>query len=156
MSTVEQPNIHLQRLQEAIGAVCPILSLYSPAVGVAEFIADPSATAPQLAAARALIEGGFDWSNAAHNIWRLAKLRQQAESAIDNATDRLEQVDRAIALMMLHDVDTPLRDWITQFKVAVATSTNFANMQSKIAALPNMPTRTVAQLVEALKNRLQT
>ena len=148
--------IHTERLYEALIAACPIESLsVNTDSQTATFVPGAGATAGQITAGNAVI-AGFDWSLAAYNAWRLAKLKQQAEAALDNATDRLEQVDRAIALTVLLDVDTPLREWITQFKAAVAASTNFANLQSRIAALPNLPNRTTAQLIAAVKGRLQT
>ena len=148
--------IHTERLYEALIAACPIESLsVNTDSQTATFVPGAGATAGQITAGNAVI-AGFDWSLGAYNTWRNGKVRQQAETALDNARDRLEQVDRAIALTLLMDVDTPLREWITQFKAAGAASTNFANLQSRIAALPNMPNRTTAQLISAVKGRLQT
>lgn len=148
--------VHTERLYGALIAACPIESLsVNTDSQTATFVPAAGASGAQIAAGNAVI-AGFDWSVAAYNAWRLAKLKQQAETALDNATDRLEQVDRAIALTVLHDVDTPLREWITQFKAAVAASTSLANLQTRVAALPNMPNRTVPQLIAAVKGRLQT
>lgn len=148
--------IHTERLYEALIAACPIESLsVDTDAQTATFVPAAGANAAQIAAGNVVITT-FDWSVSAYNTWRLAKVKQQAEAALDNATDRLEQISRAIALTVLHDVDTPLREWITQFKAATAAATNLTDLKTRVAALPNMPNRTVPQLIAAVKSRLQT
>lgn len=47
-----------------------------------------------------------------------------------------------------------LRQWIVSFKVEAAAATNLSNFQSRIASLPNLPDRTLAQLKTAIENRI--
>ncbi len=49
-----------------------------------------------------------------------------------------------------HKENNLLRGWITQFKAAVAAAFSLSDLQTRIAALPNMPERSVQQLLEAV------
>ena len=45
-----------------------------------------------------------------------------------------------------------LRNWIADFKQAVADSTSLSDLKAKVAALPNMPLRTKQQVITALRD----
>ena len=145
--------IHTERLYESILAVCPIgsLNVNTDTQGVV-FVAGAGATAPQIAAANAVI-AAFDWSLAAYNTWLVNKVRQRAKDALDAALERENRIDRAIAQIMLQEVNN-LRQWMMDFKAQTALATNLANLQTRVAALPNLPQYTENQLITAIKNRI--
>lgn len=62
---------------------------------------------------------------------------------------------KAIAAVVIDELNT-LRQWIAAFKVEVAAATNLANLQSRVASLPNMPDRTAAQARTAIKNAINS
>lgn len=47
-----------------------------------------------------------------------------------------------------------LRGWITDFKVEVAAAANLGDLKTRIAALPDLPDRTLAQLKTAITARI--
>lgn len=47
-----------------------------------------------------------------------------------------------------------LRGWIVDFKVEVAAAANLGDLKTRIAALPDLPDRTLAQLKTAITNRI--
>lgn len=47
-----------------------------------------------------------------------------------------------------------LRQWEMEFKNEVAAATSLANLQSRVATLPDLPDRTLAQLKTAILNRI--
>ena len=49
-----------------------------------------------------------------------------------------------------HKENNALRSWITDFKAAVAAASSLIDLQTRIAGLPNMPARTVEQLLDAV------
>jgi len=59
----------------------------------------------------------------------------------------------ALALLSLEEINA-LRQWITSYKAAVAGATSLANLQTRVAALPNVPDRSRAQLLAAVRNKL--
>lgn len=68
--------------------------------------------------------------------------RKAARAFIDNGGKRF-------ALIVLDEINA-LRQWDMDFKAAVAASTSLANLQSRVAALPNLPQRTIEQLKNAM------
>lgn len=75
----------IERLHEAIKAVCPIVGVSVPTIGTSVGVSiqfDPSATAPQQANAQSVV-AGFDWSQNAHDTWLNEKQRTEAVQAID-------------------------------------------------------------------------
>lgn len=83
----------------------------------------------------------------------LTKIRTEAAELLA-ATDRTARALRAVALTALDEINA-LRDWITQFKAATAAATSLANLQTRVAALANVPQRTAAQLKSALSAKAQ-
>jgi hypothetical protein len=61
---------------------------------------------------------------------------------------------RAIVLLLIDELNS-LRVWITSFKAATAAATTLANLQSRVAALANMPDRTAEQAKTAIKAKLE-
>lgn len=60
---------------------------------------------------------------------------------------------RAIANLTIDEINS-LRQWITSFKAATAAATSLTNLQTRVAALPNTPNRTLTQAKTAYKNLL--
>jgi len=71
------------------------------------------------------------------------------------AIDVLGIVEKA-SLLTLFDENNNLREWITSFKAAVTASTSLANLQTRVAALPDMPDRTVVQAIAAMRTKAGT
>jgi len=59
----------------------------------------------------------------------------------------------ALTMIIMSEVNV-LRSWISDFKSEVATATSLADLQSRIASLPDTPDRTVQQLVDAIDTEL--
>lgn len=55
---------------------------------------------------------------------------------------------------ILKDEFNAVRGWITDLKTEVAASTNLADFQSRVAGLPDLADRTLAQLKTAIQNRI--
>lgn len=100
--------------------------------------------------------------------WRLETVgekntREAAEAAATltatraigiNVIDAPEGIDRrAIADMVISELNN-IRQWIAAFKVEVAAATNLADLKTRVAGLPNMPDRTLAQARTAYKNSI--
>jgi hypothetical protein len=75
----------------------------------------------------------------------------ELEAQLDNA----QRITKGLALTLLDEVNL-LRDWITSFKAATAAATSLANLQTRVAALANVPERTAAQLKTAVYNKAKT
>lgn len=58
---------------------------------------------------------------------------------------------RALAKLTVDEINA-LRQWLADFKTQTAAATNLANFQSRVAALPGTPDRTLAQAKAAYKN----
>ena len=97
-------------------------------------------------------EPAFQTWLAEHGGDALLTLRREAKELLD-ATHHQAALTRALALTTLSEVNN-LRQWITSFKAAAAAATNLANLQTRIAALPNVPDRTATQLRTAIKQQL--
>lgn len=141
------PYDHALRLAYELNKVCPMtgcsLQGFEPA---------PSATPEQIAAAQSVFNA-FTQSDVAYEQWLVTRLREQAQFALSNAKSDAFAVDRALALIVLQEVNT-LRTWLRDFKAATAAATNLANLQTRVAALPNTPDYTPAQLMNAIKGKL--
>lgn len=59
----------------------------------------------------------------------------------------------ALALTALDELNL-LRDWITQYKAAVAAAGTLAALKTSVAAMPNLPQRTRPQLMNAVKSKI--
>ena len=83
----------------------------------------------------------------------LEALTNSRASAVDKI-DGLDGVElRAIAGILLDEVNDP-RQWITNFKIQAAAASNFTDLKTRIASLPNLPDRTLAQARTAYKNKV--
>ena len=57
---------------------------------------------------------------------------------------------------ILKDEINDQRAWLTSFKAEVAASISLADFKIRVAALPNMPQRTLAQLRTAIQSRIDS
>ncbi len=97
-------------------------------------------TAPQIAAAQTVLDTTTP-----------ATPQTRAQTVIDN----MDIPTKAILLTLLDELNN-LRDWITAFKAATAAATSLANLQTRVAALPNTPDRTVPQAIQAVREKAGT
>lgn len=97
-------------------------------------------TAPQIAAAQTVLDTTTP-----------ATPETRAQTEIDNWPIAV----KAAFLATLDELNL-LRDWITAFKAAVAAATSLANLQTRVAALPNTPDRTVPQAIQAVRDKAGT
>jgi hypothetical protein len=111
---------------------------------------DPQPTQQQLDAWAA--EPAFQTWLAEHGGNSALTLRREAREMLD-AINREAAILRALALTTLSEINL-LRQWVTDFKAATAAATNLANLQTRVAALPNVPQRTAQQLREAIKQQV--
>jgi len=58
-----------------------------------------------------------------------------------------------VIVMILKDEINLTREWTRDFKTEAAASTNLANLQSRVAALPTLTERTNEQLLDALETK---
>lgn len=93
-----------------------------------------------------------DWL-ASHGGDATLTLRRQAKEALDNAVNAQHALDRALVLVLIDEVNA-LRQWMTSFKAATAAATSLSNLQTRVAALNNMPDRTATQARTAIKNKI--
>lgn len=61
----------------------------------------------------------------------------------------------ALALLVLDEFNRFSTEW-RYFKTATAAATSLADLQTRVAALPNMPDRTQRQLLDAVRDKLTT
>ncbi len=69
--------------------------------------------------------------------------------------DPVAQDVRAAALLMMDELNA-VRQWITDFKAAVAAATTLADLKTRVAALVNLPQRNALQIKPALATRVNT
>jgi len=83
----------------------------------------------------------------------LDALRARAAALIDQFQDAQAVKDRAILLVVLDELNA-LRQWVTDFKAAVAAATSLANLQARVAATNNLPQRTANQIRPAVQGKM--
>mgnify|MGYP001600442493 CR=1 FL=1 len=69
--------------------------------------------------------------------------------------DGMPIFEKAIVLTIIDELNN-LREWIVAFKAATAAATSLSNLQTRVAALPDMPDRTPAQAIAAVRNKAGT
>ncbi|SRR6266545_6597808 len=136
--------IHVARLHQAIIAGDVAI------VGVdANGIVSPS----NLQTAAQSIIDAFDDSDAAQLSFENTQARAEAGNAIDNNKDEEHKLIRAIAAVIIDELNV-LREWDVSFKVEVAAATSLADLKTRVATLPDLSDRTLAQAVTAIKNKI--
>lgn len=95
-----------------------------------------------------------DLSPAAALARAVLRLHPQADGAFTAQTEGAMR-DRAIVLTAIDEINI-LRDWITQFKIAVAGAATLAALKTAVANLPNLPQRTAQQAKTAITNKINS
>lgn len=110
----------------------------------------------QLRTAAQVVIDEFDFSDAAQVARDNISLRDLAKNAIANDPIFSTRLAVAIALTARVEINI-LRQWITTFKAQTALATSLANLQTRVASnTPNLPDRTMAQLIQAIKDVLDS
>jgi hypothetical protein len=83
----------------------------------------------------------------------LDAFRARAAALIDQVQDVQAVKDRAILLVVMDELNS-IRQWVTDFKAAVAAATSLANLQTRVAATSNLPQRTANQIRPAVQGKM--
>ncbi len=126
----------LQNAAISVDGISGVVSPYNP-VMVVIFPSNLQASA------QATINA-FDGSQAAQDAWNAIPQDRKDAVLLINLTNPQARAYRAIAALAIDEINT-LREWIVSFQAAVAAATSLANLQTRVAALPNLPDRTLAQ-----------
>lgn len=150
MATTQQLARRLTRqMQDA----CPCLPSVGTFADKLTWAVNPlaGATAPQIAAAQAVIDG-FDTGDAAQAAWENTDQRTAASAAVTD-TNTPGKVYRGIAAVLVDEINI-LRQWLASFKTEVAAATSLADLKTRVATLPATPDRTLAQAKTAVQNAI--
>ena len=104
------------------------------------------------ASAQPIIDA-FDGSQAAQDAWQAGQNQDRAITFM-TILDSDARAYRAVAAIMVDEINS-LRDWITDFKAAVAAASSLADLKTRVAALPNLPDRTLQQAKNAFIAKIQ-
>jgi len=91
------------------------------------------------------------WSSAQATAQNL--IERAAAQFILNSSTELGKLERATADVLIGEINA-IREWIVSFKVAVAGAGTLAALKTAVAALPDMPDRTLAQAKTAISNEI--
>ncbi len=138
----------LQNAALAIDGISGVVSPWNP-VTVVIFPSNLQASA------QATINA-FDGSQSAYDTW-VATVTTAQKDAVSFMLrlDANSKAYRAVAALAIDEINT-LREWIVSFQAAVAAATSLANLQTRVAALPNLPDRTLAQAKTAFINKVNS
>lgn len=143
------------RIQAALEAVCPIQGFQldeATQIIVPDYAA--TATAPQRAAARAVAQA-FDWSPQAQATWAVGYHRAQALGLLTVAEAYPVRLLRAVVVLVKDELNLHALK-MNAILDAVDGAGSLAALKTAVAAIPDYPPRTNAQLVTALTNALQS
>ena len=156
---MSDPAIKTPRLVAQVMAVCPILGLSVGTTGVSASVViqfDPAATGPQQVAAQAVVTV-FDWSDAADATYLAQQAKAQATAGIDSgalqAGDKLERIIVAVVELVLDEFNLHALK-INAILDAVDGAATLAALKTAVAAIPDYPQRTKAQLVTTIKAKI--
>lgn len=94
----------------------------------------------------------FDWGEVAKTQRALVRLRAVAANAI-NLSDADAKLARAIAAVLADELNLHALK-INAILDAVDAATSLADLKTRIAAIPDYPQRTLAQIKTAIQNKL--
>ncbi len=137
----------LQNAGISVDGISGCVSPYNPAT----IVVYPS----NLQAAAQSTINTFDGSQAAQDAWNALPVAQKQAVLLINLLDANARAYRAIAALAIDEINT-LREWIVSFQAAVAAASSLANLQTRVAALPNLPDRTLAQAKTAFINKVNS
>lgn len=134
-----------ERLTETVSAVCPIHGVrVNGTSGEAIY---NGASPEQIAAAESAI-ATFDWSQGAHDAWKLTKARATSKDEYD-----AHRIFKAMATLMLNELNSHAAT-VASLLDAIDAASSLANLKTAVASIQNPPQRTIQQLVTALKNNI--
>jgi hypothetical protein len=140
------PITNTARLHDTIlAALVPITSINR------EGIVTPSS----LQAAAQPTINAFDDSPAAQATFENSKYRANSVNDIDNNKTGVYKSLRSAAALLV-DEENLIRQWLMSFKAEVAAATTLADLKARVATLPNMPDRTMAQAKNAMKAKVNS
>ncbi len=137
----------LQNAAISVDGISGVVSPYNPAT-VVIFPSNLQATA------QATINA-FDGSQSAQDAWNLIQQNQKDAVSLINLLEANPRAFRAVAGLVVDEINT-LRQWIVAFKAATAAATSLANLQTRVAALPDLPDRTLAQAKSAFISKVNS
>jgi hypothetical protein len=79
--------------------------------------------------------------------------RVTAKEAITTKLTSDAKLARALVSVLIDELNDA-RAWITSFKAEVAAATTLADLKTRVASLPAMPARTLAQAKTAIANKI--
>ncbi len=135
----------LQNAGISVDGISGVVSPWNPAT----VVISPS----NLQASSQATINAFDGSQAAQDIWNAIPQDQKAAVRLINLTDPESRAYRAIAALAIDEINT-LREWIVAFKAATALASSLVNLQARVAALPDLPDRTLAQAKSAFISKV--
>ncbi len=137
----------LQNAAISVDGISGVVSPYNP-VMVVIFPSNLQASA------QATINA-FDGSQAAQDAWNAIPQDRKDAVLLINLTNPQARAYRAIAALAIDEINT-LREWIVAFKAATAAASSLANLQIRVAALPDLPDRTLAQAKTAFISKVNS
>ena len=81
--------------------------------------------------------------------------RQRDKAAAAVVTEKPLVWIRAAAAVLVDEINV-LRQWEMSLKAGIAAATSLADVKTAVAALPNLPDRTLAQAKTAIQNKITT
>lgn len=155
---------YTERLRAAVLAACPSVTTVTltvnddRGVGLAASDARPASVNlvvvpdTQTACARTAL-AAFDWKQSTQDTWDLVHLRSDASARITSDTDADAKLARALAAVLLDELNLHALK-INAILDAVDAATSLADLKTRIAAIPDYPQRTLAQIKTAIQNKL--
>ncbi len=137
----------LQNASVSVDGISGVVSPYNPAT--------VSVQPSNLQASAQATINAFDGSQAAQDAWNAIPSAQKQAVLLINLLDANARAYRAIAALAIDEINT-LREWIVSFQAAVAAASSLANLQTRVAALPSLPDRTLAQAKAAFINKVNS
>lgn len=130
----------------AIDGISGVVSPYNPA----SVIVSPTSMQP---AAQPIINA-FDPSQAAQDAWQ-AEQDESTANTFMVVLDPHSRSYRAVAAIMVDELNS-IREWIVSFKSVVAAATTLSDLKTRVATLPDLPDRTLAQAKAAFINKVNS
>lgn len=137
----------LNHVHELISTLCPIHGVSSD--GRIDF--KEEATPQQRTAAQAIVDGWLANDQTILdqiNTTQLTKLRTAAKQFHDD--QHAQNLALRAVVKLVVDENNLLRQWMADFKAAVAAAGSLAALKTGVAGLPNVPQRTYQQAKTAI------
>jgi hypothetical protein len=146
MSVYTAPRLHQFLLTNGIAVVSVTIGTFG---NKATYLVAPSSLQ---AAAQPFITA-FDDSPAGDAADLNLAARANGSSNIDDDHTALWKALRGAAAVLVDELNI-LRQWEMSLKAAVAAATSLADLKTSVAALPNLPDRTLAQAKSAIQAKI--